>query len=826
MSEKKVKFQKAQAPYKNTFESTCLNSSIFSNIIKSLPGSIYCKDKEGKYLWCNDTMLEMSGVSSVIGKTDFDLVWADKAPILRENDLKAMKLNCPIEFEEEVPLANGEHVVVLTRKVPLHDEHGLVIGIIGTSLNITRRKEQELVLRTTQEQMQSTLESIVANMPGHVYWKDTDGVYLGCNNRQARSLGFHDGYELIGKTDFDLPWGENKAELFRRNDKHIMETGKTEIIEEKAQVDGKDAIVLSHKSPMRNKQGDIIGLLGISIDITDRKKIESELQHAKELAETASRAKTEFLENMRHDIRTPLIGIVGFSDIIKSEAWNPQIKEYADNLIASSHALLELMDEVLEAIRVSSGEIPKLKKKFVLSHIIQHAIDLNKAKAASKRLDLSVDIDKDIPKYLIGDNIRIHRIMIELLANALNFTDVGFVKLSAHLASRHRRELVVKLIVEDSGMGIPKDKQQEIFVHFKRLTPSYKGIYKGAGLGLSVVKQFIDDLDGEIYVDSELHQGSTFTCVIPLKVSLLEDDTGLQEDFDPTLSITTTVNTVENTIKPSNSPMLQPQYRILVVEDNIIAQKVAQSILTQASCYVDIASNGQEALNFWKQNNYDLIFMDIGLPDMDGYQVTHHIRVKEIAKNRHTPIIALTAHVGAEDKQRCIEAGMNAVLSKPLSNKSCHEILNSFITQKKPGSSPQNSWTSDLPTSDEELFKLSPFPVLNIKEGVATTGSEDLLREMLQFMLKQSLHDDLNALRKAHDALDWDNTQKLAHKIKGGVVYVGATRMKMACQYLERYWKSGQRTLLEPLYQQLLQVTDVSIRNIEQWINAKLPDKE
>ena len=700
MPEKKLKNKANHTLTSHSFSSAHTNDTILSSIIKSLPGNIYWKDKDGYYLGSNDTMLEMTGMSSIIGKTDFDMPWADTAQILRDNDLKVMALNTALEVEETATLASGEQVIVLTRKAPLHDERGKVIGIIGISLDITHRKEQESILRSEQEQIQSTLENIVANMPGHVYWKDKNGVYLGCNNRQARSLGFQYGYEIVGKTDFDLPWGENKAAMFQRNDKHIMETGDTEIIEEEAQVDGKNAIVLSHKSPMRNKQGEITGILGISIDISDRKKIEIDLQRAKELAEAASKAKTEFLENMRHDIRTPLTGIVGFSEIIKSEADNPNIKEHADNLIASSYALLALMDEVLEAIRVSSGEIPKLKKKFILNHIMQHAMDLNKAKAASKRLNFSMDFDKDIPKYLIGDSIRIHRIILELLANAMNFTDSGFVKLTVSLASRHNREVIIKLMVEDSGIGIPKDKQQEIFLHFKRLTPSYKGIYKGAGLGLSVIKQFINDLDGEIYVDSELQQGSTFTCVIPLKVSLLEDDTGLLEDFD------------ENIVLPS-SQILSPsittttkvadikdlRHQVLVVEDNPIAQRVAKSLLTQSSCQVDVASNGQEALNLWKQNEYDLIFMDIGLPDMDGYQVTHHIRVQEVTKNRHIPIIALTAHVGEGNKQRCIESGMNAVLSKPLTKKSCDEILGSFISQKQREEAASTHWASDLPAA-------------------------------------------------------------------------------------------------------------------------------
>ncbi|HAT7956475.1 TPA: PAS domain-containing protein [Legionella pneumophila] len=815
MSQKKPNHVTAKVTPPNSYASNHLSKPILLSIIKSLPGSVYWKDKEGRYLGCNDTMLQMAGMTSVLEKTDFEMPWSSTAQSLRDNDMKVMALNAPLEVEEKALLASGQEVIVLTRKAPLHDEQGEVIGILGISLNITERKEQESTLRLTHEQTQLTLENIVANMPGHVYWKDKNGVYLGCNNRQAQSLGFQFGHEIVGKTDFDLPWGENKAELFRRNDKLIMETGETQIIEEKSQVDGKDAIVLSHKSPMVNKEGDILGILGISIDISERKQIERELYRAKEQAEAANQSKTEFLENMRHDIRTPLTGIVGFSEIIKAEAINPRIKEYADNLMASSHALLHLLDEILEAIRVSSGEIPKLKKKFVLKDIVQQALDLNKAKAASKYLTLSLEFDDTIPKYLLGDSVRIHRVVLELLANALNFTDSGFVKLTAKLEKRHNREIIIRLAVQDSGIGIPKEKQQEIFVHFKRLTPSYQGIYKGAGLGLSVIKQFIDDLDGEIYVDSELQKGSTFTCVIPLKVSLLEDDTGLSENeaFVPgslTTPVTNTPATLTNQHKTGSA--------ILVVEDNAIAQTIAKSLLTQAGCDVDVVSNGEDALNYWKNKHYDLIFMDIGLPGMDGYQITHCIRSKEMPQNRHTPIIALTAHVGDENKQRCIVSGMDAVLTKPLSFQSVNEILGSFIFKKRK-EYVSNQWLSDLPATENELFQLTPYPLLDVKESIKTLGTKALLCEMLELMIQQSLPDDLKLLKEAHDIHnDWEKTQQLAHKIKGGVVYIGATRLKMACQYLERYWKTGQRDLVEELYQQLLKVADESIAEILQFL--------
>lgn len=821
MSEKKLKGN-TTIPCPRSASQT--DFSLMEHIIKSLPDSIYWKDKDGTYLGCNKAMLELAGMKSLEGKTDLDMPWANSALILRENEHQAMKLKRTLELEETRTIANGQQAILLTKTTPLLDERGDSIGIIGTLLNITIRKQREFDLHSSQDKIASTLENIVANMPGHVYWKDQNGVYLGCNNRQAQSLGYKYGSELVGKTDFDLPWGENQAERFRQNDRRIMDTGIPIIIEEKAQVDGENAIVLSHKSPMRNKRGEITGLLGISINISEQKKIEAELRLAKEQAETASHTKTEFLENMRHDIRTPLTGIVGFSDLIKSEADNPQIKEYADNLQASSHALLDLLDEVLEAIQVSSGEIPNVKKKFVLHNILQHALNLNKAKAGAKHLELSLEFDESIPNYLIGDNVRIHRIALELIANALNFTDSGFVKISAKLAYRENRDVTIKLIVSDSGIGIPKDKQQDIYLQFKRLTPSYKGIYKGAGLGLSVIKQFINDLDGEIYVDSELHKGTTFICVLPLKVALLDEDTGVQDDFESYgASPAPQIPISDANQRPMESKSELNKSCILVVEDNIIAQTVTKAILLQFNCHVDIAENGQVAIRLWDQNTYDLIFMDIGLPDMDGYQLTHYIRAQESTKKSHTPIIALTAHVGEENMHRCIESGMNRVLSKPLSLNDCHDILSSFTpTTQMTQETKRNKFTADLPETENNLFALSSFPILDIQDGIKTTGSEAALFETLQFMIKDSLPGDFAMLQKIHGEGDWEKTQKLAHKIKGGVVYVGAVRMKMACQYLERYWKSGQRVLLEPLYQQLIQVTNESISEINQWIKSKL----
>lgn len=621
---------------------------------------------------------------------------------------------------------------------------------------------------------------------------------------------------MIGKSDYQL-FSKETADEYRKNDLEVMKL-KTEMTREEINQlpNGEKIIQLSTKRPLWDKDGNVVGIVGNTIDISYLKKIEAELKAAIEKTEAANKAKTEFLENMRHDIRTPLTGIVGFADLLKMESDNPHVKEYSEYLVTSSHALLDLLEEVLETIRVSSGEIPKLKKKFDLERTLNHVVDLNRARAAEKKLSLSLCIDKSIPKYVIGDKVRLHRVALELVANALNFTDTGSVSINVTLAKKEDRKLVLKLTVKDTGMGIPKDKQQEIYVQFKRLTPSYQGIYKGAGLGLSVVKQFIEELGGEIYVDSEVMKGSTFTCLIPLQEPLLDDATGIDE-VEQNIAMPLETTLMEE--KPTIESKQQHAFRVLVVEDNRIAQMAAKSILRQLGCDTDLADTGKKAIDLWKNGQYDLIFMDIGLPDMDGCEVTHQIRLHELTKKMHSPIIALTAHAGDENKQRCIKAGMNAVLIKPLTAKSCTEILETFIPgyHQQPDATKTRPHRSELP-QDESLFDLSSYPVLDIEEGIKINATIDKLYKMLKSMVHDSLSPDVQLMKQAHDAADWEKIQGLAHKIKGGAVYVGTIKLKMACQYLERYWKSGQVELLEPLYQQTVAVLNESIHEISSWL--------
>jgi two-component system aerobic respiration control sensor histidine kinase ArcB len=256
------------------------------------------------------------------------------------------------------------------------------------------------------------LDNLLTNMPSsHIYWKNKDGIYLGCNDAQARSLGLSSAGEVIGKTDFDLPWDKELAKRFWENDREVLTTGQPKSIEEPTLINGMPAVVISLKTPMKDKQGQICGILGISVDVTRQKRTEKNLIQTKEALEVANEAKQEFLENMRHNIRTPLSGIVGCAEIIKGMINNPDVEEYAEHLVNSSQALSQLLNEVLEFVKVGSKSLPLLRKKFNLAKVVERMIALNQAKAAEKNLSLLYHYDSHIPADLIGDPLRIERIL-------------------------------------------------------------------------------------------------------------------------------------------------------------------------------------------------------------------------------------------------------------------------------------------------------------------------------------------------------------------------------------------------------------------------------
>lgn len=317
---------------------------------------------------------------------------------------------------------------------------------------------------------------------------------------------------------------KNVADEYRQNDLEVMKTGK-ELIKEEAftLANGKILIQLSSKRPLREENGDIVGIVGNTVDITYLKKIEEELRDAKERAEIANGIKTEFIRNMEHDIRTPFNGVWGLANYLWRHEIDSQKKELLANITNCAKELLDYCNGILDYSKNEFGSLPISERKFNIRKLIDSVITIEAPPARIKDLNLKLDYDDKIPQILVGDSYRLSRVLINLVSNAIKFTQRGLITLTVKLAKQQdKRNIIMQFIVDDTGMGIPQEKQDFIYEKFTRITPSNKGIYTGIGLGLRIVKQFVDEMEGEIDLKSEMGKGSSFMCTLPFKLPLLD----------------------------------------------------------------------------------------------------------------------------------------------------------------------------------------------------------------------------------------------------------------------------------------------------------------
>jgi two-component system, OmpR family, aerobic respiration control sensor histidine kinase ArcB len=675
---------------------------------------------------------------------------------------------------------------------------------------------EETSIRAYIDNIVGYFTNLIYSLPNNVYWLDRNCVLRGGNNNLARQLNFKTGADLVGLSYEEMAQAAKlpikEFEAFRIIEQEVMTTGIPSIDKEEAPIKlgEKTFYYLSSKMPLRNKKGDIVGVVGISTDITTLKETQLNLSAVLKKSEAANQVKTEFIENIRHDIRTPVAGMAGCAQLIQMQANNyKKVTEFASDLVESSDALLSFLNKVLENIKLASDSLPLLKKKFDLCELLEQVICLNKSYAVSKKLKLNLEYDNSIPKYVIGDPIRVQRIVLELVTNALKFTKKGEVSVIVRLKKNEAKVVIVQLSVRDTGIGIPIDKQQEVYIRFKRLMPAYQGIYLGIGLGLSIVKQFVDDLGAEISLQSKLNQGSTFICLIPLqKPLLMHNDKNFEElsFIEGKGLLKTLVTNKSQTELPRSSGD-----RVLVVEDQALAAKITQHVLTKLHCQVDIAKSGKIALAMLEKQRYDLILMDIGLPDANGEEVTRRIRLKHWRHTASVPIVGLTAHIDAENKCRCLAAGMNAIYIKPLTVQKAVGIVNTFIPHHA-------KMLPVVVTSKLSIDCFNELPVLDIDKAVQLMGSEAFVKEGLA-LLVSGLTEELAVIKQCHQEKDWQAIKALAHKWRGGAGYCGTRRLEEACQQLEAYLQTGSLEQVKDFYQQLIQEAEAAKNAAEEYIS-------
>ncbi len=418
----------------------------------------------------------------------------------------------------------------------------------------------------------------------------------------------------------------------------------------------------------RDSNGKPIRLAGILNDITEIIAYETGLKKAKEIAENANQIKSEFLANMSHEIRTPMNTIIGMLSLFSETQLDEEQNEYIDLIKSASDHLLSIINDILDLSKIEAGKIKINKQEFNFKSTIKEVSESFKSTAESKNNKLHIELSPKIPYKLIGDSIHLKQILYNLIGNALKFTSNGdcYLKVSVKKLDENNCELLFN--IKDTGIGIPQDKLKTIFESFSQAHSSTKRRYEGTGLGLAITQQLVNKMEGKIWVESTVDKGSDFYFILNFEVKKEMRETNLEQGK---LNLNVPVS-------DSNS------LNVLIAEDNFLNQKLISRLVENKGHRYTLTENGRECLEALKQDTYDLILMDIQMPEMDGIEATVAIR-SDLSGNfdPNIPIVAVTAYAFTEDRERCFDAGMNDFIPKPINNEKLRKVFDNVIKEKK-----------------------------------------------------------------------------------------------------------------------------------------------
>jgi PAS domain S-box-containing protein len=902
--------KRAEEQYRAAVDALEHERDLLAALMDNLPDSIYFKDRDSRFLRANKYVTERFGLANpddAIGKTDHDFFRHDRADLTLRDEQEIIRTGQPIVgLEEQEIWPDGRVSWASTTKMPFRNRAGEIIGTFGISRDITRRKmaEEELwKAKEAAEDATRVLDSILKNLADGVVVADRDGRFIHFNSVAERMLGI--GAMDVPMDQWSAQYGVFRPDRVTPYPSHELPLARAIRGEEVNDVETfirnanrPDGVWLSvNGRPLRDDAGNLCGGVVVFRDVTERKRAEEELRHANEVAIAASRAKSDFLANMSHEIRTPMNAIIGMAELLADTELADEQREYLEMIQKSADALLGVINDVLDFSKIEAGRLDLEQVEFGLRGLLGDTLDTLSLRASQKGLELAYHVGTHVPDGLVGDPTRLRQVVMNLVGNAIKFTEHGevIVDVSGGPAvgeSKEPPDILLHFQVRDTGIGIPREKQEAVFDAFTQADSSTTRRYGGTGLGLTISTRLVQLMGGRIWLESEVGRGTTFhftarfqsgAAAAPLAppevarlrglrvlivddnatnrkileealtnwdlqpfaveggaaaLAALEDAQKTGAPFDLVLldaqmpqmdgftlaehirgrpgSAGITILMLTSGGQPGDtarckelgfaayltkpvkqadlwralvraldagpiepptrhpSPQRAPSrpLRILLAEDNPMNQKLAMRLLQKQGHSVVVASDGRRAVEILfgpEGTTFDAVLMDVQMPEMDGLEATAAIRDRECGTGRHVPIIAMTAHAMKGDQERCLAAGMDSYVSKPIKPEALFGIL-AKLTPPEPDDARR---PTDLKS------------IVNWSEAMDhVRGDVELFRELAAIFLEE-WPNWLGGLREGMERPDFERLRRTAHTVKGSLGTFAARAAHAAASELE-----------------------------------------
>ncbi len=847
----------------------------------------------------NNAMCQILGRSreAIVGHTIFEFTDEENTRVFKDNVAHRARGEAG-HYEISLLRPDGSLVPCQVSATPLVDEHGKRIGAFAMFTDITERKRTEAEVRDRLLFQQALLNSISYPM----FIKDAEARFLGCNTAYEQAFGVLSD-SLRGKTVLDLEYipEENRRQFHAEDTAVLREASRRSYELPIIYADGQTHVTLYSVDGFRLADGRPGGLIGLLVDITDRKDLEKALQVAKRKAEEATEMKSMFLANMSHEIRTPMNAIIGLSHLALKTDLTPKQRDYVGKIHNAGTSLLTVINDILDFSKIEAGRLDIESIGFKLDEVIHSVATITGQKAHDKGLEFLVEVPSAIPQNLIGDPLRLGQILTNLINNAVKFTEQGEIRVKAEMLEKTGEKAKLRFSVRDTGIGMTPDQAARLFQPFTQADMSTTRKHGGTGLGLTISRKLVELMGGQIWLESEPGAGSTFIFtvwlglgsetgkIVPEQLAALNvlvvDDNAAARDIlvDSLKGVTAQVDAVSSgaeaiaavrqhdktgpydvifmdwkmpsmdglqatrcikqdptvhkqpavvmvtafgreevreeaeklnidsfLVKPVTKSMLVDTLvtlfapavqetakagipgdeqgvklrgaRILLAEDNEINQQVAVELLTGVGATVEVANNGQEAVEKIMAagtSAYDVVLMDVQMPEMDGYQATAKIRSDP--RFAQLPIIAMTAHATIEERQRCLASGMNDHVAKPIDPTALYATLGRYYQ----GASSQPASAAPM-QGGTDTVEIPTVEGLNTMEGLRRVAGN---AKLYLNLLRQFVEGQGDAAQRIEECLgkgDQSTAERLAHTVKGVAGNIGAAGIQAVAGELEK----------------------------------------